>query len=56
MQTDAKLGRPPIVPRDIENKGKTFGITRKDLPLRTGRLCRKIGIKTPSKGGIPGKA
>ncbi|KAH3867488.1 hypothetical protein DPMN_030617 [Dreissena polymorpha] len=62
---DAKPGRPPVVPLEIEEKiidqVKTaascgFGITRRELLVKTGRLCQKIGMKTPFKKEFPGKA
>lgn len=59
IQTDAKPGCPPAVPRDIEKKvvdhvtsaaSCGFGITRKDLLLRTDRLCQKNGHQDTFQG------
>ena len=65
IEMGAKPGRPPVVPREIEAKvidhvtkaaNCGFGITRRELLVKTGRLCQKMGIKTPFKNGVPGKA
>ncbi|XP_060600129.1 uncharacterized protein LOC132753652 [Ruditapes philippinarum] len=64
VASDAKSGRPPTVPLDVEADivgrvttaaGCGFGITRRDFLIKTGRLCQKMGLKTPFKNGIPGK-
>jgi hypothetical protein len=43
-----------IVGRVTTAAGCGFGITRRDLLIKTGRLCQKMGLKTPFKNGIPG--
>ena len=64
VSMDAKPGRPPVVPMEVEEKvveavttaaSCGLGTTRKGLLIKTGRLCQKLGIKTPFKDGIPGK-
>ena len=60
----AKMGRQPAIPLEVEDKiaqcatenaRKGFGVGRKEVMLRAGRVCRTLHIKTPFRGGIPGK-
>ncbi|XP_052278809.1 uncharacterized protein LOC127877190 [Dreissena polymorpha] len=60
----AHAGRPTVIPAEVEvelvekikraaNMG--FGITRRMLLVKIGRIVRKLGIKSPFRNGVPGK-
>lgn len=60
---DAKSGRNLYLPAEIENdivkkatssEAKGFGISKRQLLLKVGTLCKKTSI-TSFKNGIPGK-
>jgi len=60
----AVAGKAPVIPIEIENKlvekvvtaaDKGFGMSRKNLLIRTARLCKNMKIKTNFKNGLPGK-
>jgi transposase len=60
---DAKSGRKPYLPAEIENDiikkatssaAKGFGISKRQLLLKVGTLCKKTSVAS-FKNGIPGK-
>ena len=61
---DAAPGKPPVIPREAEAKiaesvfeaaDKGFGMSRLTVMKKAGDVCKKVGIRTPFRHGIPGK-
>lgn len=62
---EATPGRKPVIPVVVESKlvghatelaEKGFGISRRQLLVKTVELCKSAKIYTPFKNGVPGKA
>lgn len=60
----APIGRPPALPAKLEEElvskvenaaAMGFGVSRRQLLVKTGRLVNKLKISTPFKDGVPGK-
>lgn len=60
----APIGRPPALSAKLEEElvakvenaaAMGFGVSRRQLLIKTGRLVNKLKISTPFKGGVPGK-
>ena len=63
ISSGSKAGHPPALPPKVEeeicNKAAQaaqlgFGMSRRQVLLRTGRLVRQMQLPTPFKDGIPG--
>ena len=61
---DAAPGKPPIIPKEAESKiaeslfkaaDQGFGMSRLAVMKKAGDVCKKVGLRTPFKHGIPGK-
>ncbi|XP_033739537.1 uncharacterized protein LOC117326861 [Pecten maximus] len=55
-------GRKPVIPKNLEDSmvakaieasNKGFGVSKKQLLLKTARLCRTSKLPTPFKNGVP---
>ena len=64
VNEEATSGRPPVLPRELETalveravkaSERGFGISRQQLMVKAGRLCKNMKIKNPFKNDIPGK-
>lgn len=62
---DAKPGRKPVIPAEVEQKivhqvtGLAecgFGMSRNNLLIKSGELCKQANITTPFTNGTPGKS
>lgn len=60
----APIGRPPALSAKLEEElvakvenaaAMGFGVSRRQLLIKTGRLVNKLKISTPYKEGVPGK-
>ena len=58
------IGRPPTLPSSLEQKvvdtaqkaaAMGFGLSRRQLLAKTGKMVKSLKLKTPFKNGIPGK-
>ena len=57
------IGRPPTLPPHIEEKlvettkkaaAMGFGLSKKQLFIKTGKVVKNLNLKTPFKRGLPG--
>lgn len=65
ITTGSKIGRNTVFPIEVEKQlvakaqsvaEQGFGISRKQLICKAGRLAKTMELKTPFKGGVPGQA
>jgi hypothetical protein len=61
----SKIGRKTVFPIEVEKQlvakaqsvaEQGFGISRKQLICKAGRLAKTMKLKTPFRGGVPGQA
>lgn len=64
VEMNATPGRKPVLPREVEERivksstlaaQKGMGVSRKQLMVKTGRICQNLKIRTPFKNSVPGK-
>ena len=64
MKSPGVIGRPPTLPPAIEDKlvettkkaaSMGFGLSTRQLLIKTGKVVKNLKLKTPFKKGIPGK-
>ena len=64
MKSPGVIGRTPALPPAIEEKlvettkkaaSMGFGLSKKQLLIKTGKVVKNLKLKTPFKKGIPGK-
>ena len=62
--TPGAVGRSPVLPPKIEQKLVNaakeaadigLGVSRKQFFVKTGKVVKRLNLKTPFKKGIPGK-
>ena len=64
VKPNTSSGRPQVIPKEVEQEivnetinasEKGLGLSRLQLMLKAGQVCKTLKIKTPFKNGIPGK-
>lgn len=64
VAVDATPGRKPVLPKEVEDRivrvstlaaQKGMGVSRRQLMLKTGRICQTLNLDTPFNNSVPGK-
>ena len=63
-QPGSSMGRPSVMPSSVEDElvkkiinaaERGFGLSRRQVMVKAGHICKRLGISTPFNSGIPGK-
>lgn len=65
IDVEARPGRAPVIPKDIEDAmvskamsraDQGFGLSKRTMIARAGTLCKTMGFRNNFTNGVPGKA